>query len=101
VIKVVLKRILEAVMNSDENGNQSIQGTSQSDDMLHSVDQSGYRLFISKEEDSDTGDEESETYYFESDHTALKGNHDYQMMLRAIATLESQRIQVIIVCHLF
>ncbi|XP_060561473.1 ZZ-type zinc finger-containing protein 3-like [Ruditapes philippinarum] len=82
-------------MNSDENGNQSFQGTSQSDDSLHSVDQSGYRLFISKEEDSDTGEEESETYYFESDHTALKGNHDYQMMLRAIATLESQRIQAV------
>ena len=81
-------------MNSDENTNQSLQGTSQSDEILQSADQSEYRFFNSKEDDSDTGEEESETYYFESDHTALKGNHDYQMMLRAIAKLESQRIQV-------
>ncbi|XP_053381078.1 ZZ-type zinc finger-containing protein 3-like isoform X2 [Mercenaria mercenaria] len=82
-------------MSSEENTNQSFPGTSQSDDMLQSIDQSGLTLFNSKDEDSDTGEEESETYYFESDHTALKGNHDYQMMLRAIATLEAQRIQAV------
>lgn len=79
-------------MESEEN--QSSQGTSQSDEMLLSNEEADFTLFKTKEEDSDTGEEESETYYFESDHLALKGNHDYQMMLRAIATLEAQRIQV-------
>lgn len=80
-------------MNFEDN--QSSQGTSQSDDMLHSNEEPDISLFKTKEEDSDTPDEESETYYFESDHLALKGNHDYQMMLRAIATLEAQRIQAV------
>ncbi|XP_076092237.1 ZZ-type zinc finger-containing protein 3-like isoform X2 [Mytilus galloprovincialis] len=40
-------------------------------------------------------DEEIDTYYFESDHVALKGNADYHAMLRTIALLEAQRIQAI------
>ncbi|XP_041367934.1 ZZ-type zinc finger-containing protein 3-like [Gigantopelta aegis] len=38
---------------------------------------------------------DSQTYYFESDHVALKSNPDYQSLLRSIALLESQRIQAI------
>ena len=49
----------------------------------------------SKGDNSDCSDDESETYYFESDHLALKGNQDYQMMLRLIALLEAQRIQAV------
>ena len=40
-------------------------------------------------------DEDIDTYFFESDHVALKGNSDYNAMLRTIALLESQRIQAI------
>ncbi|XP_060066082.1 ZZ-type zinc finger-containing protein 3-like [Ylistrum balloti] len=38
-------------------------------------------------------DEDVDTYYFESDHTALKGNPDYQTLLKTVILLESQRIQ--------
>lgn len=79
-------------MDMDEN--QMNLESSQSEGILDSTDQSGMMLFSSKVDDSDSADEESETYYFESDHIALKGNHDYQMMLRTIAVLEAQRIQV-------
>ena len=48
-----------------------------------------------KGNDSEGSDNENESYYFESDHLALKGNHDYQMMLRLITLLESQRIQAV------
>ena len=48
-----------------------------------------------KGDNAECSDEENETYFFESDHLALKGNHDYQMMLRLIALLESQRIQAV------
>ncbi|XP_067143822.1 ZZ-type zinc finger-containing protein 3 isoform X2 [Centruroides vittatus] len=34
-------------------------------------------------------------YYFESDHLALKGNPDYHNMLKTVAILEAQRMQVI------
>ena len=39
--------------------------------------------------------EEIDTYFFESDHVALKGNSDYHAMLRNIALLEAQRIQAL------
>ena len=52
-------------------------------------------VFNSKDNYSDGSGDENETYFFESDHLALKGNHDYQMMLRLIAILESQRIQAV------
>ncbi|KAH3802129.1 hypothetical protein DPMN_155799 [Dreissena polymorpha] len=45
--------------------------------------------------DSDTPDDEKETYYFESDHVALRGNNDYQVLLKTIALLEAQRIQAV------
>ena len=48
-----------------------------------------------KGDNTEHSDEENETYFFESDHLALKGNHDYQMILRMIALLESQRIQAV------
>ncbi|OWF52606.1 ZZ-type zinc finger-containing protein 3-like [Mizuhopecten yessoensis] len=47
-----------------------------------------------KEED-ETYDEDVDTYYFESDHVALKGNPDYHMLLKTIILLESQRIQAL------
>ncbi|KAK3088122.1 hypothetical protein FSP39_014998 [Pinctada imbricata] len=34
-------------------------------------------------------------YFFESDHLALKGNSDYQALLKSIALLEAQRTQAI------
>ncbi|XP_036215338.2 ZZ-type zinc finger-containing protein 3 [Bactrocera oleae] len=38
--------------------------------------------------------EEDNTFYFESDHLALRGNADYTNMLRTIAVLEVQRMRV-------
>lgn len=40
-------------------------------------------------------EEEIDIYFFESDHVALKGNSDYQSMLRCITLLEAQRIQAV------
>ncbi|XP_076067520.1 ada2a-containing complex component 1 isoform X2 [Oratosquilla oratoria] len=37
--------------------------------------------------------EECGEYFFESDPLALKGNHDYQQLIRALVVLESQRAQ--------
>lgn len=42
-------------------------------------------------EDSDCGENE---FYFESDHLALRGDPDYSAVLRTIAILQAQRIQV-------
>lgn len=39
--------------------------------------------------------EDIDTYFFESDHVALKGNPDYHALLRTIALLEAQRIQAV------
>ncbi|XP_033124281.1 ZZ-type zinc finger-containing protein 3-like [Anneissia japonica] len=50
-------------------------------------DQVGYQALSWYQEEP----EESEPFYFESDHTALKGNKDYRMLLRTLATLEAQR----------
>ncbi|XP_069700953.1 ZZ-type zinc finger-containing protein 3 [Periplaneta americana] len=44
-----------------------------------------------QEEESDNTNE----FYFESDHLALKGNKDYLALLKTIAVLESQRIKAI------
>ena len=38
---------------------------------------------------------DQDVYFFESDHLALKGNQDYQMLLRTVAILEAQRIKAI------
>ncbi|KAL4219665.1 hypothetical protein ACF0H5_022237 [Mactra antiquata] len=81
------------MMESEDN--QMICETNQSENSSDFADQSGLMLFKTKENNSDTSDEDSETYYFESDHIALKHNHDYQLMLRTIAMLESQRIQAV------
>ena len=51
--------------------------------------------FNSKDNYSDGSGDENETYFFESDHLALKGNHDYQAMLRLVTVLEAQRIQAV------
>lgn len=34
-------------------------------------------------------------FYFESDHSALKGNSDYYKLVKSIAVLESQRIKIV------
>lgn len=39
-------------------------------------------------------DPENDDFYFESDHLALRGNADYTAVLRTIAILQTQRIQV-------
>ena len=46
---------------------------------------------IENEVDADKND----VFFFESDHTALKGNSDYQNLLKAVTLLESQRTQAI------
>ena len=58
-----------------------------------SSDQSA--AFNFKDNYSDGSGDENETYFFESDHLALKGNHDYQTMLRLVTVLEAQRIQAV------
>lgn len=45
--------------------------------------------------EEETFDEDVDTYYFESDHVALKGNSDYHTLLKTIILLESQRIQAL------
>ena len=46
-------------------------------------------------DDTDGKLDDSDVYYFESDHLALKGNKDYQNLLRTIALLEAQRTKAI------
>ena len=36
---------------------------------------------------------DSERFYFESDHLALKGNADYQLLMRTLALLDAQKLQ--------
>lgn len=45
------------------------------------------------EETNDTNDTEN-VFSFESDHLALRGNRDYSMILRTIAVLNAQKIQI-------
>jgi hypothetical protein len=37
-------------------------------------------------------------FYFETDHEALRGNADYQILLRTLAVLQAKKIQVINFC---
>jgi len=46
------------------------------------------------------GEPESDEFYFESDHLALKGNKDYLALLKVLAILQAQRIKVLEVCAL-
>lgn len=48
-----------------------------------------------QEDKCNENDEDIESYYFESDHLAFRGNSDYSTMLKTIALLEAQRIQAI------
>lgn len=41
------------------------------------------------------GDEEISEYYFESDPLALKGNQDYQQLIRALVKLQAQRTKAV------
>lgn len=36
---------------------------------------------------------DSDEFYFESDHLALRGNSDYRLLLRTIVILEAQKIE--------
>ena len=71
---------LEPRMES-ENDNSNFT-TSSSDSNLASSSQN-----------STATEEDLDVFFFESDHVALKGNKDYQNMLRAICLLEAQRTQ--------
>lgn len=51
-------------------------------------------VFEDNDFDDDEYHSESEEFYFESDHLALRGNSDYRAVLRTIVVLESQRIEV-------
>lgn len=44
--------------------------------------------------DDDDSDGDFKEFFFESDHLALRGNADYTSVLRTIAILQAQRIQV-------
>lgn len=50
---------------------------------------------IPEPEEHCDSDRDYEEFYFESDHLALRGNVDYTTMLRTIAVLQSQRVQVL------
>ena len=39
--------------------------------------------------------DQNDVFYFESDHTSLKGNLDYQNLLKTVTLLESQRTKAI------
>lgn len=41
----------------------------------------------------ESGSDEDEGFFFESDHLALRGNTDYMKVLQTIAILEAQRCQ--------
>lgn len=45
-------------------------------------------------EPEDDSDADYKEFFFESDHLALRGNADYTSVLRTIAILQAQRIQV-------
>ncbi|WAR31009.1 ZZZ3-like protein [Mya arenaria] len=78
-----------------DQSQSSYESMEQSEFSLPSNDQSESGIFTSKGDNSDTDEEEKESYYFESDHVALKDNRDYQVLLRTIALLEAQRIQAV------
>ncbi|XP_071802793.1 uncharacterized protein [Asterias amurensis] len=65
-------------------------------------EQGGLRIRVSREEVDYQAEEwfedvdESEPFYFESDHMAIKGNKDYRMLLRTLTTLEAQRKQAVV-----
>ena len=65
--------------------------------MSHTCDDHAETSFKSELVDHTVNDDSSESqiYYFESDHLALKSNHDYRSLLRTIALLEAQRIEAI------
>lgn len=44
--------------------------------------------------DLDDSDPENDEFFFESDHLALRGNADYTAVLRTLAILQTQRMQV-------
>lgn len=39
--------------------------------------------------------DENDLFYFESEHVALKGNKDYNELMKTIVVLESQKMQAI------
>ncbi len=45
--------------------------------------------------ENEVDDDNNDVFYFESDHTALKGNLDYQNLLKTVTLLESQRSRAI------
>ncbi|XP_052223679.1 ZZ-type zinc finger-containing protein 3-like isoform X3 [Dreissena polymorpha] len=94
--------VAEDISNSPsmrlDQSESSFQAMDQSESDSLLTDQSDFSLFknpANQDADSDTPDDEKETYYFESDHVALRGNHDYQVLLKTIALLEAQRIQAV------
>ncbi|KAH3802043.1 hypothetical protein DPMN_155710 [Dreissena polymorpha] len=98
--------VAEDISNSPsvrlDQSESSFQAMDQSESDSILTDQSDFSLFknpANQDADSDTPDDEKETYYFESDHVALRGNHDYQVLLKTIALLEAQRIQVLLTCE--
>lgn len=52
-------------------------------------------VMTSTEQDEKPDFDEIGEYYFESDHLALKENNDYRRLLKTLAILEAQKIQVI------
>lgn len=81
--------------HSDEASSEGPSTTSAVSIKVEPVD-SDYAPFA-----EDTSQEQSEDYddigefFFESDHLALRGNADYRNVLKTLAVLEAQRVQVI------
>lgn len=121
--KVIATSEIEVAMETDQqdasgdHGNQVSIGTGHdsinvageqadmhvgSNESEQSLERNNLIANISFEESSKGNDSDNQnlsndqdTYFFESDHLALKGNKDYQALLRTIAILEGQRIRAI------
>lgn len=66
-----------------------------SDDSNFASTSSWTRVSVAETAENNEENDDIESYYFESDHLAFRGNSDYNTMLKTIALLEAQRIQAI------
>lgn len=69
-------------------------GSSSSQSVTDATDSQSLMSENSQQKDSEDPDDIGE-FFFESDHLALRGNADYRNMLKTLAVLEAQRIQVV------
>lgn len=72
------------------NGSSSSQTTTDATDGLSLMSENSQQKDGEDQDPDDIGE-----FFFESDHLALRGNADYRNMLKTLAVLEAQRIQVV------